>query len=60
MLRSRQKPCTLCTQTAPMLYRIQHDASGVWAFVCPKCWTKTSQNNPNYVYGGTWKATKKD
>ncbi|HEY9654239.1 MAG TPA: hypothetical protein V6C50_01990 [Crinalium sp.] len=60
MPRSRQKPCTLCGQTASMLYRVKHDASEVWVFVCPECWTKISQNNPFYVYGGTWKARKSD
>ncbi|MBW4472910.1 MAG: hypothetical protein KME45_21410 [Stenomitos rutilans HA7619-LM2] len=59
MPRSRQKPCSLCQQTAPMLYRVRCDASGEWIFACPECWVKISQDNPLYVYGGTWKVKKR-
>ncbi len=27
--------------------------------VCPDCWQQVSQDNPDYRYGGTWKAKKK-
>ena len=33
--------------------------NGDWVFVCPQCWETVSQNNPFYVYGGTWKSKKK-
>jgi protein-arginine kinase activator protein McsA len=59
MQRSRTKPCYLCQKSAPVLYRIQRDESGEWIFVCADCWQQVSQDNPHYVYGGTWKAEKK-
>lgn len=59
MGRSREKACNLCQKSAPILYRIQRDESGEWIFVCRNCWEQVSQNNPFYVYGGTWKADKK-
>ncbi|PSB17336.1 hypothetical protein C7B65_18840 [Phormidesmis priestleyi ULC007] len=59
MVRSRQKACSLCKKPAPMLYRVQHDELAQWIFVCHDCWQKVSQDNPFYVYGGTWKAQKK-
>ncbi len=58
IMRSRQKPCKLCQQLQPILYRIQYDRSGQWEFVCRSCWDKVQPHNPYYVYGGTWKAKK--
>ncbi|MDY7023467.1 MAG: hypothetical protein SWJ54_19285 [Cyanobacteriota bacterium] len=58
MGRFRQKSCTLCQQNQSVLYRVQYDQSHQWVFVCRSCWEKVSPNNPNYVYGGTWKAHK--
>jgi hypothetical protein len=58
MVRKRQKHCTLCQQSEPVLYRVKYDASEQWGFVCRRCWDTVSQNNPFYVYGGTWKAKK--
>ncbi|MEP0959536.1 hypothetical protein [Microcoleus sp. FACHB-1515] len=43
----------------PTLFRIQHDDSLAWIFVCRDCWQTVSENNPHYVYGGTWKAKKR-
>ncbi|MER3434173.1 MAG: hypothetical protein C4288_12280 [Leptolyngbya sp. ERB_1_1] len=59
MSRDRQKRCSLCAKSAPVLYRIQYDESAEWIFVCRNCWDRVSQNNPFYVYGGTWKAHKR-
>ncbi|NJL22693.1 MAG: hypothetical protein HC895_20735 [Leptolyngbyaceae cyanobacterium SM1_3_5] len=59
MSRFRQKPCDRCQQIAPTLFRVQHDDSLTWIFVCPDCWQMVSENNPHYVYGGTWKAKKR-
>ncbi|MCU0549942.1 MAG: hypothetical protein MUC48_11395 [Leptolyngbya sp. Prado105] len=55
----REKQCAICAKSAPVLYRIQHDESQEWIFICPDCWNQVSQNNPFYVYGGTWKAHKR-
>lgn len=55
----RTKLCNRCSQPAPVLYRVQYDESGDWIFVCGECWSSVSQDNPYYVYGGTWKAQKK-
>ncbi|MBI4782017.1 MAG: hypothetical protein HY785_11965 [Oscillatoriophycideae cyanobacterium NC_groundwater_1537_Pr4_S-0.65um_50_18] len=59
MRMARSKPCSQCSQRAAVLYRSQIDASQQWVFVCPACFPSISQNNPHYVYGGTWKAQKK-
>ncbi|HEY9882683.1 MAG TPA: hypothetical protein V6C98_03640 [Thermosynechococcaceae cyanobacterium] len=58
MIRSRQKECSLCQRLEPVLFRVQHDESEQWIFVCRACWDRVSQGNPLYVYGGTWKAKK--
>ncbi|MEL6457945.1 MAG: hypothetical protein AAFX46_15870 [Cyanobacteria bacterium J06636_27] len=55
----RTKLCSLCSQPASVLYRIKHVEDSDWVFVCPQCWETVSQNNPFYVYGGTWKSKKK-
>lgn len=55
----REKPCDRCGTAAPVLYRIQVDASNTWYFVCDRCWDELRPNNPHYVYGGTWKARKR-
>ncbi|MBV6627330.1 MAG: hypothetical protein KI793_31055 [Rivularia sp. (in: Bacteria)] len=57
--QSRSKLCFLCNQARAMLYRVKYLEDGDWVFVCPQCWPQISQNNPFYVYGGTWKAKKK-
>src|SRR5689334_21431037 len=54
----RVKLCEICSQPAPVLYRVKHEDGGNWVFVCPQCWTNISRNNQFYVYGGTWKAKK--
>ncbi|KAB8315771.1 hypothetical protein SD81_030960 [Tolypothrix campylonemoides VB511288] len=60
MARSiRVKLCGRCRQPAPILYRVKYEEEGQWVFVCPECWTLLSENNPFYVYGGTWKAHKR-
>ena len=59
MSREREKPCSLCAKSAPVLFRVKHDESGEWIFVCRECWDRVSQDNPFYVYGGTWKARKR-
>lgn len=58
MVRLRQKKCQLCDQIEPVLYRVKYDESTQWSFVCRHCWDSISQNNPLYIYGGTWKAQK--
>jgi hypothetical protein len=50
------KTCSQCHQVAPLCYRIQYDASAVWMFCYPQCWHTLSDQNPYYIYGGTWKA----
>ncbi|WP_416668226.1 hypothetical protein [Egbenema bharatensis] len=58
-VKQRVKQCDRCTQSFPVLYRIQSDGSGQWRFVCEACLLKLRENNPDYVYGGTWKARKR-
>lgn len=57
-MRLRSKQCAICQQHFPVLFRIKHEKEGDWVFVCRQCWQPLSQNNPDYVYGGTWKAKK--
>ncbi|MEM1279534.1 MAG: hypothetical protein AAF827_01695 [Cyanobacteria bacterium P01_D01_bin.6] len=59
MTRVREKHCDRCQTQATVLYRVQIDASGRWQFVCDACWPIVQTDNPNYVYGGTWKARKR-
>ncbi len=60
MVRSiRVKHCVRCSQPAPTLFRVKYEEDGGWVFVCPHCWPQISENNPFYIYGGTWKAEKK-
>ncbi|MBD2099549.1 hypothetical protein [Leptolyngbya sp. FACHB-261] len=55
----KTKPCAICQQASPLLYRIQHDDTGIWKLVCPACWPSLSQSNRFYRYGGTWKRRAK-
>jgi hypothetical protein len=59
VVRLRVKPCALCGRAADILYRVRQEAGGRWLFVCPTCWPTLSTANPDYVYGGTWKAAKR-
>ncbi|PZV04817.1 MAG: hypothetical protein DCF22_25190 [Leptolyngbya sp.] len=56
--RVREKNCDRCTQQSSIFYRVQQDDTKTWVFICPACWKVVSQNNPLYIYGGTWKAKK--
>ncbi|MBD1912069.1 MULTISPECIES: hypothetical protein [unclassified Leptolyngbya] len=59
MTRQREKVCDRCQNSAPVLYRAQIDDTERWVFICDACYSDVSQNNPHYIYGGTWKAQKK-
>ncbi|MGK7955477.1 MAG: hypothetical protein AB4063_09480 [Crocosphaera sp.] len=59
MGRVRQKECALCQTSSKVLYRVQIDSSQQWRFVCYQCWQQVHDNNPHYVYGGTWKSRKR-
>jgi hypothetical protein len=50
------KPCEHCQTLSKIRYRIQYDDNNQWYLVCSQCWEILSKNNPNYRYGGTWKA----
>lgn len=52
----KPKACENCQAIVTIRYRIQHDDSGKWWLVCPSCWETLSKDNPDYRYGGTWKA----
>jgi hypothetical protein len=59
MVRTRTKACDRCQIIATTMYRIRVDQSDRWQFVCSDCWMLLSHNNPDYVYGGTWKSRKR-
>ncbi|MBW4662792.1 MAG: hypothetical protein KME01_01090 [Chroococcus sp. CMT-3BRIN-NPC107] len=53
------KSCGRCSLTVPILYRVKDRENGKWWFGCDNCLPAVKENNPFYVYGGTWKAQKK-
>lgn len=67
MVRIRTKKCDRCQLPADILYRVRvvgetspiENRAGDWQFVCHDCWQLLDRDNPDYVYGGTWKARKK-
>ena len=40
------------------MYRVVRRAAEGWVFLCPECRRVAEVNNPDYRYGGTWKAEK--
>ncbi|MGF1537259.1 MAG: hypothetical protein ACFB4J_12370 [Elainellaceae cyanobacterium] len=61
-IRSRQKCCSACFQSASVLFRVRIEDAVTgeltpWLFLCDRC-VPTAQQSPGYVYGGTWKAKK--
>ena len=56
--RQRQKLCARCGQPNPVMYRVIRRAAQGWVFLCPPCRASEAENNPDYRYGGTWKAEK--
>lgn len=58
MVKLKSKPCDICHKLVDIRYRVRYQEQGDWALVCPGCWHEVSQNNPNYSYGGTWKAKR--
>lgn len=56
--RQREKPCARCGQPGPVMYRVVRREAEGWIFLCPPCRHAEAENNPEYRYGGTWKATK--
>ena len=57
--RIRTKKCDNCGEERDTLYRIQNDKTDGWIFVCIDCLPKFKEDDPSYVYGGTWKARKR-
>lgn len=43
----------MCSHPTRKLYRIKFRAEGQWELACAVCSAKLSEDNPNYVYGGT-------
>jgi hypothetical protein len=58
-MRIRTKMCDRCQKLSDVLYRVRVDRSGDWHFVCDDCWQLLDRDNPDYSYGGTWKARKR-
>jgi hypothetical protein len=56
----RVKSCAECQTIAPVLFRVRANDTAPWQFVCQTCLPHIKDNNPNYIYGGTWKAQKRD
>ncbi|MEY2833987.1 MAG: hypothetical protein RLZZ574_3246 [Cyanobacteriota bacterium] len=58
MVKLKSKPCNICHNLVDIRYRIRYQEDEDWVLVCPDCWQEVSQDNPNYRYGGTWKAKR--
>jgi hypothetical protein len=72
-VRIRKKSCDRCQLSAEILYRVlvvgvaaaeaeispMKNRADRWQFVCNDCLQMISLTNPDYVYGGTWKARKR-
>ncbi|BDP40051.1 hypothetical protein DAETH_00200 [Deinococcus aetherius] len=56
--RQREKACARCGQPSPVMYRVVRREEEGWVFLCPPCRRTEAQDNPEYRYGGTWKAAK--
>lgn len=56
--RQREKPCARCGQAGEVMYRVIRRAEEGWVFLCPPCRRLEAEGNPEYRYGGTWKAVK--
>jgi hypothetical protein len=57
--RIRTKACQRCGKVDDTLYRIRHDESRMWVFICLECLELVKPGNPHYQYGGTWKSKKR-
>lgn len=57
--RIRSKPCDRCGTEAKALFRARVAKDGDWVFLCEPCLLQAKVDNPNYQYGGTWKARKR-
>ena len=55
--RQREKSCARCGLPSPVMYRVVRRAAEGWVFLCPPC-RREVENNPDYRYGGAWKADK--
>jgi len=55
---TKTKACFRCAQPTKVAYRVRHDASRRWEFVCPDCLEAVRSGNPLYTYGGTWKSSR--
>ncbi|MFM7426434.1 MAG: hypothetical protein ACKO7W_15810 [Elainella sp.] len=58
MRPTRVKSCAQCQQTTAVLFRVSPEPEKGWVFVCAACLPQLKHNNPDYRYGGTWKAQK--
>ncbi|MGA0896090.1 MAG: hypothetical protein ACO39G_03945 [Flavobacteriaceae bacterium] len=52
----RKKKCARCQLEFPVMFRVQYKRPPLWVFVCKSCLLEVKPNNPDYRYGGTWKA----
>lgn len=53
------RPCERCGSDALVRYRIQTEVNGPWQLVCPECQAQAALHEPDYRYGGTWKAKRR-
>lgn len=53
------KPCDDCGDLVERLTRIKDSPDGEWMMVCDECWPDHAEDNPDYQYGGLWRAKKR-
>ncbi len=51
----REKHCEICKNSFSTMYRVRYQSNKRWVFVCEACLIFVKENNPLYIYGGTWK-----
>ena len=54
--RLDDRPCELCEQEVSKLTRARLEEGGEWLLICDACWDEHAEGNPDYTYGGVWKA----
>ena len=52
--RVRAKNCVHCYTPSTRLTKCKIKPGGKWELVCDMCWPTVCDDNPHYVFGGTW------
>lgn len=53
------KPCSRCEARCDRLLRSRLGEGKPWLMLCERCWVRLARDNPEYTYGGEWRAKKR-